>query len=276
MFFELRPISVKGKISNEQLTSISISASGCSLVSSYFTTVSTAVSSSTTLSTLLAIFAYKNGSSVQDGVLKLACSTCSIARILEYDNTTSLRSSTLLIKNTRLGNVSSLTHVVLQILPAGFIGKVSNKHGSSSTSTGFSIMLSSFSSSSTTGSPSSILTNKDHAPLHLGIAQSITCLFRFFRSRILYNSATLRTPISHSHDLGISDISSIPHVLFQVLGRYLPRQVSNINPAGLLLVVSSATNMVSSGNAAIFFYGFEIQRHYFLLRVRAGGLHVLM
>mmetsp|Transcript_25887 Transcript_25887/g.36303 ORF Transcript_25887/g.36303 Transcript_25887/m.36303 type:complete len:254 (-) Transcript_25887:919-1680(-) len=132
--FEVLPVCVEGQVSNIELSAWCASSMSMSATTFASTTAAAASTASTTSSaTLLAVFTNVHRPSVQFGVLKLTDCSGSFLWTLVDNNSTSHRTTFRVGENRCLIDITSLTHVVLEILPTRFIGKVPDINRSSLT-----------------------------------------------------------------------------------------------------------------------------------------------
>mmetsp|Transcript_30732 Transcript_30732/g.92048 ORF Transcript_30732/g.92048 Transcript_30732/m.92048 type:complete len:225 (-) Transcript_30732:682-1356(-) len=181
---------------------------------------------------LLAVFPDKDGAASQHGVLELADSAGRLLGALVANDTTPLGTSVFSLEDVRLINISSLAHVILQILPTRLVCEVPNiNRCAPSTTASLEPSEDSTSTTTTTSSTSSlpVLTDKYHSSLQLSVCKCADGLLSLRGRGKLDDTTSLGAPVMLLHHFGEDHLASITHVILEILPSHVPRQVSYVN-----------------------------------------------
>mmetsp|Transcript_27540 Transcript_27540/g.58092 ORF Transcript_27540/g.58092 Transcript_27540/m.58092 type:complete len:459 (+) Transcript_27540:743-2119(+) len=209
------------------------------------------------VSALLAVFANEDGTSIELSVLKFADGARGFLGFLVEDNSAAFGAAVVSLENVGLVNVSGSAHVILEILPTRLVGEISDVDGQVSGVVVPPVVMvlgpptpaSSSSSAAATGLLA-ILPDENHASLQLRVRQLLDGLLGPLGSGEFHDSTALRAAVVIGHDLGVTDIAGGAHVVLQILPRHIPREVSDVDPLGLIVVLSSLSFLSASPSAA--------------------------
>mmetsp|Transcript_4587 Transcript_4587/g.10177 ORF Transcript_4587/g.10177 Transcript_4587/m.10177 type:complete len:423 (+) Transcript_4587:375-1643(+) len=254
VIFELPPTSLPGEVANKELTSFlggaSLHVGGIVGTLVVEPTAAVTVVGTSASATLLAILTDKDGTSVEFRVLEFTDGTLGFMGLLVENDSAAFGAAIASFEDVGLVNVTSGTHVILQVLPASLIRQVTNIHTQTSpTMVSPSTTTSTLLKSSTSMSSASLLTilpHKDHPSLQLGICQLSDRLLRPSSGSELHNTTSLGATIVISHDLRVGNISNCTHVIFEILPSHIPGKISDVNTLGLSVLVASAPSSAST------------------------------
>mmetsp|Transcript_30133 Transcript_30133/g.72823 ORF Transcript_30133/g.72823 Transcript_30133/m.72823 type:complete len:236 (-) Transcript_30133:112-819(-) len=181
-------------------------------------------------SSLLPILANENRASFQFRIVQFFhCFLGSFGRG-KFDNATSLGAAIVHRHYFRMDDITGGAHVVLQVLPCNFIGKITHVDRLAPLKTSNS--LPSPTSTATWGSSAfflAIFPDKNLSSHQIGIVQSFHCPVRIFDCGILDDTASLAATIVASQDVSTNYFSCRTHVVLEIAPCYGPGKISHVD-----------------------------------------------
>lgn len=236
MILELAPVGVVAEVANEELGTIGRGVVGASTA----TATATATVSTTTEAAGLAILTDKDGPSVELGVLELTDGAGGILGLLVLDNAAALGATVGALEDISLVDIAGLAHVlfcedergrkrrkgvsktklseaitkdqtgrdpgslpithILEVLPGGLVRKIANVDVASTAG-----------SSEATGTARglTVLADKNHTALDLGVGQGLDGLLGLFGGGEFDDSTSLGSAVALLHDIAVNNLSGL-------------------------------------------------------------------